>query len=113
MPKSPQTWIIPTLTPSLHPGIRKAVETADALVVIVSEKGVSDSNVGLEIGMATGLGKKVVAVVAPDAEPDLALLRSIADAYILDAARHKQNEVGAELRKALQGEQITDRHTSA
>jgi hypothetical protein len=57
--------------------------------------------------------KRVVAVLAPGTKPDLAFLRSIADAYILDAARPKQTEVGVEIRKALQGEQIEDNHPGA
>jgi hypothetical protein len=93
--------------------IRNAVQTADALVVILSDRAISSSYVGLEIGMAAGLGKRVVAVLAPGTKPDLALLRSLADAYILDAARLKQPEVGAEIREALQGEQMEDKHTGA
>ena len=61
--------------------------------------------------MAAELGKKVVAVLAPGTKPDIALLRSIADAYILDAARLEQTEVGTEISKALQGEQIEDKYT--
>jgi hypothetical protein len=38
-------------------------------------------------------------------------LRSIADAYILDAARLEQTEFGTEISKALQGEQIEDKYT--
>jgi hypothetical protein len=61
--------------------------------------------------MAAGLGKKVVAIPAPGTKPDIALLRSIADAYILDAARLEQTEVGAKVSKALQGVQMNDKHT--
>ena len=57
------------------------------------------------------MGKKVVAVLAPGTKPDIALLRSISDAYILDAARLEQTEVGTEISKALQGEQIEDKYT--
>jgi hypothetical protein len=53
----------------------------------------------------------VVAVLAPGTKPDIALLRSIADAYVLDAARLEQSEVGVEITKALQGEQTGDKHT--
>ena len=83
--------------------IREAIQTADAVVAILSDRAVS-GNVGLEIGMAAALGKKVVAVLAPDTKPDPALLRSIADSYVLDAANLKPTELGAAIRKALRGE---------
>ena len=60
--------------------IRNAIQTADALVVILSDRAISSRHTGLEIGMAAGLGKKEVAVLAPGTKPDIALLRSIADA---------------------------------
>jgi hypothetical protein len=88
--------------------IRNAIQTADALVVILSDRATSSRHTGLEIGMAAGLGKKVVAIPAPGTKPDIALLRSIADAYILDAARLEQTEVGTEIIKALQGVQMND-----
>jgi hypothetical protein len=91
--------------------IRNAIQTADALVVILSDGAISSRHTGLEIGMAAGLGKKVVAVLAPGTKPDMALLRSIADAYILDAARLEQTEVGTEIIKALRGVQVEDKHT--
>jgi nucleoside 2-deoxyribosyltransferase len=82
--------------------IRNAIKTADALVVILSDKAISSHNLGFEIGMAAGLGKKVVAVLAPGMKPDTPLLRSIADDYIPDAAKLEQTAVGAEIRKVLQ-----------
>jgi hypothetical protein len=87
--------------------IRDAIQTADAVVAIVSDSPIA-GYVGVEIGMAVGLGKRVVAVLAPGKKPDPPLLRSIADAYVLDAANLKPTELGAAVRKALQGQQMGD-----
>jgi hypothetical protein len=67
----------------------------------------------LEIGMAQGLGKQVIAVAAPGTKPDLNLLRSLADGYILDAATLKQPELSARLQQALQGKHVQDTGTTA
>jgi hypothetical protein len=53
--------------------------------------------------MAAALGKKVVAVLAAGNKSDPAPLRSIADAYVLDAANLKPTELAAAIRTALQG----------
>jgi hypothetical protein len=57
-------------------------------------------NVGPEIGMAAALGKKVVAVLAAGNKSDPTPLRSIADAYVLDAASLKPTELAAAIRTA-------------
>jgi|SRR5271170_7413686 TIR domain len=93
--------------------IRQAVQAADALLAILSDDSTSSNFVMLEIGMAQGLGKKVVVIAAPGAKPDLDLLKSLADGYVLDAARLKQPELGAQLRKLLQGEPMGDTSASA
>jgi hypothetical protein len=82
--------------------IRNAVQNADALLVILSDRAISSSYVMLEIGMAQGLGKKVIAVLAPGTKPNPDLLGSLADTYVLDAARLKQPELSEQIRKALQ-----------
>ena len=93
--------------------IRQVVQAADALLAILSDDSTSSNFVMLEIGMAQGLGKKVVVIAAPGAKPDLDLLKSLADGYVLDAARLKQPELGAQLRKLLQGEPMGDTSASA
>ena len=92
--------------------IRDAIQTADAVVAILSDSPIA-GNVGLEIGIAAGLGKRVVAVLAPGKKLDPILLRSIADTYVLDAANLKPTELGAAIRKALQGQQTGDERTGA
>jgi len=82
------------------------VQSADALVAILSEKALSHSQVPLEIGMAQGLGKPVIAVLAPGAKPDLPMLRSLADTYVLDAAKLNTPELGEKITKALPKKQI-------
>ena len=90
--------------------IRDAIQKSDALVAILSDHAIS-GYVGLEIGIAAGLGKKIVAVLAPGRKPDPALLRPIADAYVLDAANLKPVELGAAIQAALQNEHIEDKHS--
>ncbi|MBV8121362.1 MAG: toll/interleukin-1 receptor domain-containing protein [Alphaproteobacteria bacterium] len=91
--------------------IRNAIQAADALVVILSDRAVSSQNTGLEIGMATGLGKKVVAVLAPGTKLDSTILHSIADASITDTAQLGQDEAAEKILTALAGEGIRDEHT--
>ena len=86
--------------------IRNEVQSADALVAILSEKALSHSQILLEIGMAQGLGKPVIAVLAPGAKPDLPMLRSLADTYVLDAAKLNTPELGEKITKALPKKQI-------
>jgi TIR domain-containing protein len=85
--------------------IRETVQAADALLVILSDNALSSNLIMLVIGMAQGLGKRVVAVAAPGAKPDPSLLSSLADCYIPDAASLKQPELSAQLQQALQGKQ--------
>lgn len=92
--------------------IREAVQAADALLVVLSDQPSTSNFVMLEIGMAQGLGKKVVAIAAPGTQPDLNLLKSLADGYILDTARLKPREFTAQIRKILQGETAEDTRTS-
>jgi hypothetical protein len=93
--------------------IRETVQAADALLVILSDNALSSSFIMLVIGMAQGLGKRVVAVVAPGAKPDPSLLSSLADSYILDAASLKQPDLSAQLQQALQGKQRHGTNTGA
>src|SRR5487761_1310498 len=93
----------PSATADFASAIREAVQAADALVVVLSEESTPSNFVMLEIGMAQGLGKKVVAIAAPGTKPDLNLLHSLADGYILDTAKLKPPELSAQIRKILQG----------
>lgn len=93
--------------------IREAIQAADAFLVILSDNSLSSRSIMLEIGMAQGLGKQVIAVAAPGTKPDLNLLRSLADGYILDAATLKQPELSARLQQALQGKHVQDTGTTA
>ena len=94
-------------TEELPPGtdfasaIRNAVRSADAVVVILSDKAIVRRQIQFEIGMAQGLGKLVVAVVAPGSRPDLSLVTSLADTYVLDADSLKGPELGALINHAL------------
>jgi hypothetical protein len=92
--------------------IREAVQAADALLVVLSDEPSTSNFVMLEIGMAQGLGKKVVAIAAPGTKPDLNLLKSLADGYILDTARLKPPELSAQIRKILQAETAEDTRTN-
>ena len=93
----------PSPAENVASAIRDEIQAADALVAIFSEAP-NLGHIGLEIGMAVSLGKKVVAVPAPGSKPDPGLLGSIADAYVLDAANRKPAELGAAIRTAVQGE---------
>jgi hypothetical protein len=98
-------------TEELPPGtdvasaIRNEVRSADAVVVILSDKAIFQREIQFEIGMAQGLGKPVVAVVAPGSSPDLSLVTSLADTYVLDADRLKGPELGARINNALGADQ--------
>ncbi len=82
--------------------IRDAVRTADALLLVASDKALSNNSVMLEIGIARGLGKKVVAVAAPGAKPDINLLNSLADGYLPDAAKLEPRELGAQVEEVVE-----------
>ncbi len=77
--------------------IREAVQAADALLVVLSDDLTPSNFVMLEIGMAQGLGKKVVVIAAPGMKPDLNLLQSLADGYVFDTAKLRPPELSAQI----------------
>lgn len=93
--------------------LRNEVESADALVAILSEKALSHNNVLLEIGMAQGLGKPVIAVLAPGEKPDFSMLASLADTYVLDAAKLNTPELGEKIIKALPKKPVDGEHAGS
>jgi hypothetical protein len=96
-------------TESFTSALRESMHRADALLAILPNESAGDNFVMLEIGMAQGLGKRIVAVAAPGAKPDLALLGSLTDGYVLDAATLKQPELAAKILKILGTKQADDR----
>lgn len=50
--------------------IRKRIEAADAMVVLLSKRALESSWVMFELGVAEALGKKVVSVVLPGIDVD-------------------------------------------
>jgi nucleoside 2-deoxyribosyltransferase len=85
--------------------LRNEVRSADGVVAILSDKAMSNNEIFLEIGMAQGLGKTVIAVLAPGSKADLPLLRSLSDTYVLDAAKLKSPELGEKISKGLSKQQ--------
>jgi nucleoside 2-deoxyribosyltransferase len=90
--------------------LRSEVQSADGVVAIVSDKAMFSNNVFLEIGMAQGLGKPVVAVLAPGSKADLPLLRTLSDMYVLDAAKLKSPELGEKISKGLSKKLMESEH---
>src|SRR3712207_4617939 len=73
--------------------LRDEVRSADALLAILSEQAIARPNVLLEIGMAQGLGKRVIAVLAPGSKVEMSAVESLSDTYVMDAAKLKPPEL--------------------
>jgi ABC-type branched-subunit amino acid transport system substrate-binding protein len=81
--------------------VRAEVRSADALLAILPGQAGYSRNVLVEIGMALGLGKKVIALAAPGSEPDASTVQALSDSYVADASTLEPPELGARIMEAL------------
>ena len=80
--------------------IREALHDCDAVVFLVTRHSASSTNVGIELGAAWGLGKRIVAIKAED-EIDLPVqVRGIQYVALTELRKHPRRLAGVLRRSA-------------
>ncbi len=85
--------------------ITQALQSSDAFVMIVSPESIARRNSLIELGMAWGLGKTIVPVLAPGASiSDMELPLALQETMVIEAKQSTPSEVASYVGSAMKDE---------